>query len=128
VCATDWAELVRQSGVSERQTREVADDCMAADRTVISWCPGVTQQDPGVDTVREIVNLLMPRGSLGREGAGPSPVRGHSNVQGHRTCGIDHRPGPELLDALDEVRGMSAPRVRTDWTPSAPSRRWGTAG
>ncbi|MFJ8058159.1 FdhF/YdeP family oxidoreductase [Streptomyces sp. NPDC096142] len=110
VRATDWAELVRQSGVSEREIRQVADRYLAADRTVISWCLGVTQQDHGVDTVREIVNLLMLRGNLGREGAGPSPVRGHSNVQGNRTCGIDHRPTPEFLDALDEVCGISAPR------------------
>ncbi|WTL78219.1 FdhF/YdeP family oxidoreductase [Streptomyces sp. NBC_01518] len=110
VRATEWAELVRQSGVSEVEIREVADRYMAADRTVISWCLGVTQQDHGVDTVREIVNLLMLRGNLGREGAGPSPVRGHSNVQGNRTCGIDHRPTPEFLDALDEVCGISAPR------------------
>ncbi|WUL73319.1 FdhF/YdeP family oxidoreductase [Streptomyces sp. NBC_00343] len=111
VRATDWAELVRQSGVSEREIREVADRYMTADRTVISWCLGITQQDHGVDTVREIVNVLMLRGNLGREGAGPSPVRGHSNVQGNRTCGIDHRPAPEFLDALDEVCGISAPRA-----------------
>ncbi|MER7922454.1 FdhF/YdeP family oxidoreductase [Streptomyces sp. NPDC096057] len=110
VRATDWAELVRQSGVSESEIRQVADRYMGADRTVISWCLGVTQQDHGVDTVREIVNLLMLRGNLGREGAGPSPVRGHSNVQGNRTCGIDHRPAPAFLDALDEVCGISAPR------------------
>jgi molybdopterin-dependent oxidoreductase alpha subunit len=110
VYATGWSELVRQSGVSEGEIREVADRYMAADRTVVCWCLGVTQQDHGVDTVREIVNLLMLRGNLGREGAGPSPVRGHSNVQGNRTCGIDHRPMPDFLDALDEVCGISAPR------------------
>ncbi|HWG24428.1 FdhF/YdeP family oxidoreductase [Actinospica sp.] len=110
VRGTAWAELVRQSGVSEEQIRDLAERYMAADRTVISWCLGVTQQDHGVDTVREIVNLLMLRGNLGREGAGPAPVRGHSNVQGNRTCGIDHRPTPEFLDALDEVCGITAPR------------------
>ncbi|MGQ4432987.1 FdhF/YdeP family oxidoreductase [Streptomyces sp. SAS_260] len=110
VRATDWAELVRQSGVGESEIRQVAERYMGADRTVVSWCLGVTQQDHGVDTVREIVNLLMLRGNLGREGAGPSPVRGHSNVQGNRTCGIDHRPAPAFLDALDEVCGISAPR------------------
>ena len=49
---------------------------------------GVTQQKHGVPTVREIVNFLMLRGSLGRPGAGVCPVRGHSNVQGDRTMGI----------------------------------------
>ncbi|MBR7832919.1 FdhF/YdeP family oxidoreductase [Actinospica durhamensis] len=110
VRATDWAELVRQSGVAEERIRELAERYLAAGRTVVSWCLGVTQQDHGVDTVREIVNLLMLRGNLGREGAGPSPVRGHSNVQGNRTCGIDHRPAPGFLDALDEVCGIRSPR------------------
>ncbi|MBV2358131.1 formate dehydrogenase, partial [Streptomyces sp. J2-1] len=49
-------------------------------------------------------------GNIGREGAGPSPVRGHSNVQGNRTCGIDHRPKPEFLDRLAEVCGIDPPR------------------
>ena len=110
VRGTDWAELVRQSGVGEEEIREVADRYMAADRTIVCWCLGVTQQDHGVDSVREILNVLMLRGNLGREGAGPSPVRGHSNVQGNRTCGINHRPEPDFLDALDEVCGISSPR------------------
>ena len=110
VRGTAWPELVKQSGVEETQIRELADRYMGADRTVISWCLGLTQQDHGVDAVREIVNVLMLRGNLGREGAGPSPVRGHSNVQGNRTCGIDHRPTPEFLDALDEVCGITTPR------------------
>ncbi|MFE2183139.1 FdhF/YdeP family oxidoreductase [Streptomyces sp. NPDC059455] len=110
VRAADWSELVRQSGVSESEIREVAACYMAVDRTIISWCLGVTQQDHGVDTVHEILNLLLLRGNIGREGAGPSPVRGHSNVQGNRTCGIDHRPPSDFLDALDEVCGISAPR------------------
>jgi len=110
VRATPWADLVRQSCVSEQKIRELADRYMAADRTVISWCLGVTQQDHGVDAIREIVNLLLLRGNVGREGAGPSPVRGHSNVQGNRTCGIDHRPSPDFLDRLDEVCRITSPR------------------
>lgn len=56
------------------------------------------------------MNLLLLRGNLGREGAGPSPVRGHSNVQGNRTCGIDHRPAGAFLDRLAEVCGIDPPR------------------
>ncbi len=81
-----------------------------ADRSIVSWCLGVTQHEHGVDTVREIVNLLLLRGNLGREGAGPSPVRGHSNVQGNRTCGIDHRPGDAFLDRLAAACGITPPR------------------
>jgi len=108
--ATPWDELVRQSGVDEATIRKVADVYLASSRTIISWCLGVTQQEHAVDTIREIVNLLLLRGNLGREGAGPCPIRGHSNVQGNRTCGIDHRPKPEFLDRLAAVCGIDPPR------------------
>ncbi|AII10801.1 FdhF/YdeP family oxidoreductase [Rhodococcus opacus] len=110
VCeATHWEEIEHQSGVTRTDIRKAARVYCDADRSIFSWCLGVTQHDHGVDTVREIVNLLLLRGNLGREGAGPSPVRGHSNVQGNRTCGIDHRPTEEFLGRLAEVCEIDAP-------------------
>ncbi|MBT9607000.1 FdhF/YdeP family oxidoreductase [Microbacterium sp.] len=108
--ATAWDDLVTQSGLTETEIRAAADVYLAADRTVISWCLGVSQHEHGVDTVREIVNLLLLRGNVGRLGTGPSPVRGHSNVQGNRTCGINHKPTEAWLAKLDEVCGIRSPR------------------
>ncbi|GAA3007727.1 FdhF/YdeP family oxidoreductase [Streptomyces lactacystinicus] len=111
VClATPWDEIERQSGLDRAEILKAARVYREADRSIFSWCLGVTQHEHGVDTVREIVNLLLLRGNLGREGAGPSPVRGHSNVQGNRTCGIDHRPAGAFLDRLAEVCGIEPPR------------------
>ncbi|KDN88061.1 putative oxidoreductase [Kitasatospora cheerisanensis KCTC 2395] len=107
---TPWEELERQSGLSRAQLLAAARVYREADRSIFSWCLGVTQHEHGVDTVREIVNVLLLRGNLGREGAGPSPVRGHSNVQGNRTCGIDHRPSAAFLDRLAKVCGIEPPR------------------
>ncbi len=107
---TPWERLERQSGLTRRDILKAAQIYSRSDRTLISWCLGVTQHEHGVDTVREIVNLLLLRGNIGREGAGPSPVRGHSNVQGNRTCGIDHRPSPEFLDRLAAACGIDPPR------------------
>ncbi|WP_245826066.1 FdhF/YdeP family oxidoreductase [Kocuria massiliensis] len=107
---TSWDELQRQTGLLKAQILQVAELYRNAEKTVISWCLGVTQHEHGVDAVREIVNLLLMRGNIGREGTGPSPVRGHSNVQGNRTCGIDHRPTAEFLDKLDDVCGITSPR------------------
>ncbi|MFG2503788.1 FdhF/YdeP family oxidoreductase [Streptomyces sp. NPDC048441] len=109
--ATPWEEIELQSGVGRDDILKMARVYRDADRSIVSWCLGVTQHEHGVDTVREIVNLLLLRGNLGREGAGPSPVRGHSNVQGNRTCGIDHRPSPEFLDRLAEVCKIDPPRA-----------------
>jgi molybdopterin-dependent oxidoreductase alpha subunit len=57
-----------------------------------------------------MVNVLLLRGNIGREGAGPCPIRGHSNVQGNRTCGIDHRPSEAWLARLDAACGITSPR------------------
>ena len=107
---TPWAALVEGSGIAESDIRKLADSYMASKRVIVAWCLGVTQHEHGVDAVREIVNLLLLRGNIGREGAGPCPIRGHSNVQGNRTCGIDHRPDAAFLDRLGEVCGFDPPR------------------
>ena len=52
----------------------------------------------------------MMRGNFGRPGAGICPVRGHSNVQGDRTVGIDEKPRPELLAQIEKVFGFAPPR------------------
>ncbi|WP_280882853.1 FdhF/YdeP family oxidoreductase [Streptomyces pseudovenezuelae] len=106
---TSWAEIERQSGVDRDDILKTARVYRDADRSIVSWCLGVSQHEHGVDTVREIVNLLLLRGNLGREGAGPSPVRGHSNVQGNRTCGIDHRPTETFLERLAEACEIDPP-------------------
>lgn len=110
VRATSWADLERQSGMSKAQLLQAAGIYSRADRSIISWCLGVTQHEHGVDTIREMVNVLLLRGNLGREGTGPSPVRGHSNVQGNRTCGIDNNPPAEFLDRLAAATGIEPPR------------------
>lgn len=110
VDATPWAELVRDSGIAEADIRKLADSYVASERVIIAWCLGITQHEYGVDTIRELVNVLLLRGNIGRIGAGPSPVRGHSNVQGNRTCGIDHRPDAAFLDRLRDVCGFEPPR------------------
>ncbi|WP_327092056.1 FdhF/YdeP family oxidoreductase [Nonomuraea sp. NBC_01738] len=107
---TSWPELERQSGVPQAMIHQMARVYLGADRAIVAWCLGLTQQDHAVDSIREIVNLMLLRGHIGRDGAGLCPIRGHSNVQGNRTCGIDHRPGDKLLDRLAEVCGIDPPR------------------
>ncbi|MGI8483699.1 MAG: FdhF/YdeP family oxidoreductase, partial [Thermomicrobiales bacterium] len=110
--AVSWGELVRQSGVSEAQIRAITDIYRSARRSIMSWCLGISQQLNGVDAVREIVSLLLLRGNIGRPGAGPCPIRGHSNVQGNRTCGINHHPSAALLDRIASGCQITPPRKR----------------
>ncbi len=107
---TDWMQIVQQSGLSEAQIREAAAIYQSADRVIVTWAMGITQHKHSVDTVREIVNLQLLFGQLGKKGAGLCPVRGHSNVQGNRTMGIDEKPSKAFLDALGSHFGFEPPR------------------
>ncbi len=107
--AQRFDELEARSGISRRAMREAASLYCAADGVVACWAMGITQHEHGVANVQEILNLLLLRGNIGRPGAGPCPVRGHSNVQGDRTVGITERPTPAFLARLGAEFGFTPP-------------------
>lgn len=110
VAATDWSRIEAQSGLSRDALTRAATVYAQSRRVIATWAMGITQHVHSVDTVREIVNLLLLGGHMGREGAGPCPVRGHSNVQGNRTVGIDEKAPGWLIDALEARYGLPLPR------------------
>ncbi|CAM3540160.1 FdhF/YdeP family oxidoreductase [Sphingobacterium prati] len=103
-------ELARLSGVSKEALYEAAATLAFKKRIIFCWGMGLTQQPNGVDMIREILNILLLKGSLGIPGAGVCPVRGHSNVQGNRTMMIDEKPTDEQLDRLENFYGFKMPR------------------
>ncbi|MET7638948.1 FdhF/YdeP family oxidoreductase [Streptomyces sp. NPDC005438] len=106
----DWEETLRATGLRREEIEEAARMLLASRRTVVCWAMGLTQHKHSVPTIREIVNLLLLRGDVGKPGAGVCPVRGHSNVQGDRTMGIVEKPPGQLLDALEREFGLAMPR------------------
>lgn len=110
VDATSWQQITTQSGLSESQLRHAATIYQGAERVICTWAMGVTQHKHSVPTVREITNLQLLFGQLGKPGAGLCPVRGHSNVQGNRTMGIDEKAPKALLDSLEQHFGFSPRR------------------
>ncbi|MBT0767784.1 FdhF/YdeP family oxidoreductase [Kineosporia sp. J2-2] len=106
----DLAELVEATGLTESQVRGLAARFAASTKTVVCWAMGITQHKHSVATIREIVNVLMIQGNLGRPGAGVCPVRGHSNVQGDRTMGIFEKMPEWFLDNLRDEFGFEPPR------------------
>lgn len=104
-------EHVRQAtGLRDEEVEELADRFARSKRTIICWAMGLTQHKNSVPTIREIVNLLLLQGNIGKPGAGVCPVRGHSNVQGNRTMGIYEKPSSVFLDALEAEFGINPPR------------------
>jgi molybdopterin-dependent oxidoreductase alpha subunit len=108
--AQDWDELERRSGLHRADMEATAQVYGRAKAVIGIYGMGLTQHQAGVETIRLLVNLLMMRGNIGKEGAGICPVRGHSNVQGQRTMGVTEKPELFPLDRLGEQFGFEPPR------------------
>ncbi|MBW9121351.1 FdhF/YdeP family oxidoreductase [Microbacterium trichothecenolyticum] len=105
-----WSELVKATGLPEKALRRVGEEVRTSKATIVCWAMGLTQHKHSVPTLRDVVNVLLLQGNIGRAGAGVCPVRGHSNVQGDRTVGIYEKPAEEFLEALDREFSFRAPR------------------
>ncbi|MBH1565976.1 FdhF/YdeP family oxidoreductase [Stenotrophomonas maltophilia] len=110
VMAQDWDQIVQVSGISQAQIRRCAEIYIRSNATVICYGMGLTQHQYGSRLLQQVANLLLLRGNFGKPGAGIGPIRGHSNVQGDRTVGIDEKPKPAYLDRVQQVFGFDPPR------------------
>jgi molybdopterin-dependent oxidoreductase alpha subunit len=108
--AVTWEEILSSSGLSREQIESAARIAIDARNTIVCWAMGLTQHKNGVANVQEIMNFLLLRGNIGRPGAGPCPVRGHSNVQGDRTMGIWEKMPETFLTKLDAEFDFTSPR------------------
>jgi molybdopterin-dependent oxidoreductase alpha subunit len=108
---TDWADIEAQSGLTRAQLEQAARVYRDSRATIVCWGMGITQHRRSVATIQMLMALLLLRGNVGKPGAGPCPVRGHSNVQGDRTMGIHERPDHGFLDRLGAEFGFAPPRA-----------------
>jgi len=107
----DLDKLIGHSGVEKSLVLEAVQAIKHKTKIIVCWAMGLTQHKNAVDTIKEIVNLLLLKGSIGKAGAGTCPVRGHSNVQGDRTMGIYEKPSQKLLDSIQKNFGFSPPQA-----------------
>src|SRR6478672_11122422 len=110
VAAVDWDLVTETTGLSREQITTLAEMLRDSDATVFCWAMGLTQHRNAVATIKEVTNVALAQGNIGKPGAGLFPVRGHSNVQGDRTMGIWERPPGHFLDALQKEFGFNPPR------------------
>jgi molybdopterin-dependent oxidoreductase alpha subunit len=110
--ATSWDAIETASGLPRSDIEHLASIYAKANRVIINYGMGITQHRHGTGNVQQIANLLLLRGNIGRQGAGISPLRGHSNVQGDRTVGITEIPNKALLDGIVRTFGFEPPRAK----------------
>ncbi|MEM6801760.1 MAG: FdhF/YdeP family oxidoreductase [Bacteroidota bacterium] len=103
-------DLIAETGLKRQKVEAAAELLASKKKIIICWAMGLTQHENGVENIREYVNLLLVKGSIGKVGAGTCPVRGHSNVQGDRTMGIWEAPKEAFLDKLKAHFNFEPPR------------------
>lgn len=109
VLESDFSELSDITGIPLQEILDVGEKVSQSKSTIVCWAMGITQHKNSVSTIQEIVNFLLLGGNIGKKGAGVCPVRGHSNVQGDRTVGINHKPSPIFIDSLEQSTGIRSP-------------------
>lgn len=102
-------EMFLASGLKNDQLLKLYELIKSHERVIYAWGMGITQTTYAVNTIEAITSLALLRGHIGKKGAGLCPVRGHSNVQGDRTVGINHKPSAEFLELLSERFKFNAP-------------------
>jgi molybdopterin-dependent oxidoreductase alpha subunit len=110
VRATPWSQIVEESGLTQQAIEGAAQVYVESERTIGIYGMGLTQHAHGFENVAMLVNMLLLKGNIGRDGTGISPVRGHSNVQGQRTVGISEKPELVPLDKLAAQFNFKPPR------------------
>ncbi|MES2185909.1 MAG: FdhF/YdeP family oxidoreductase [Pseudomonadota bacterium] len=106
---TPWDDIERTSGLTRAALEHVAQLYCKAKSAIVCYGMGITQHRHGTENVQQISNLLLLRGNYGRPGAGICPLRGHSNVQGDRTVGIDEKAPAALREGIEKVFGFVPP-------------------
>ncbi|GAA4326814.1 FdhF/YdeP family oxidoreductase [Mucilaginibacter gynuensis] len=106
----DLDDLLNYCCISKDEIQVLINLIKHKTKIVFCWAMGITQHKNAVNTIYDIVNILLLKGSIGKPGAGTCPVRGHSNVQGDRTVGIWDKPEPAMLDKLKDIYGFEPPR------------------
>ena len=126
--STSWDSIVSGSGVEQEVISNLGATISKSKSTIVCWAMGLTQHRNSVAIIQEIANLLLLGGHIGRPGAGVCPVRGHSNVQGDRTVGINHNPSAKFLSDLHDSTGIAIPtKPGVDSVRAVKSMRGGTA-
>jgi molybdopterin-dependent oxidoreductase alpha subunit len=107
----EWDDIVEATGLTLEQIKSTGERLLASSATIVCWAMGLTQHKHSVPTLRDVVNVLLLQGNIGKPGAGVCPVRGHSNVQGDRTMGIFEKMPESFHDRLDQEFRFLSPRA-----------------
>ncbi|WP_413378847.1 assimilatory nitrate reductase catalytic subunit NasC [Alkalihalobacillus sp. 1P02AB] len=104
VLSLELTEISDITGVSERDIRRAAIEFATPKTGMIFSARGVEQQTDGSISVRNLLNILLATGKVGKHACGYGAITGQSNGQGAREHGqkADQLPGYRSIENLED--------------------------
>jgi molybdopterin-dependent oxidoreductase alpha subunit len=101
----DIETLLKDTNLEINQVNELVELLSFKKKIIVCWAMGLTQHKNSVATIQEIVNLLLLKGSIGIEGGGTCPVRGHLNAAIEKNFGFTP-PQNHGYDVVESIEAM----------------------
>ncbi len=116
-------KAAKYCGISAKDMKEAARLYSQGEPSAIFYTLGITEHSCGTDNVKNLANLSMLCGQIGKWASGVNPLRGQNNVQG----GCDMCAMPHVLPGYQK---LSDPKVREKfekaWGVALPTNEGGT--
>lgn len=93
----------RITGVPAKDIVKAARAYATSEASSIVYCMGITQHTCGTETVKNLANLALLTGQIGRTGTGVNPLRGQDNVQGACDMGALPNVFPGYQPVIDQA-------------------------
>ena len=118
----DWTEIEKGTGLARKQIEDVAGMLIRSKATIFCWALGVTQQPHSVDTIKEMVNVLLLQGNFGKPGAGPARSAGTPTSRATGPWGSGRNPksgswSPSTRSSASCLRAITATTLSSRWKP-----------
>jgi len=79
--------VTRETGITAKAQRELADLIASGKRVSFWWTMGVNQSHQSTRTAQALINLALMTGNIGRPGTGANSITGQCNAMGSRLFG-----------------------------------------
>jgi len=110
-------KAAKYCGVSRKDMKDAARMYAQGRPSSIFYTLGITEHSCGTDNVKNLANLAMLCGQIGKWASGVNPLRGQNNVQGgcdmcampHVLPGYQKRTDPAVIEKFEKAWGVSLP-------------------
>ncbi|BAS12463.1 uncharacterized oxidoreductase Mb2924c [Arthrobacter sp. Hiyo8] len=121
-----WEDILEATGLTMEQIEATGERLLASKATIVCWAMGLTQHKHSVPTLRDVVNVLLLQGNIGKPGPESAPSAGIPMSRATAPWAFSSKCRRSSTTGWTKSSNSSPPGP-TATIPSQPSGRCGTA-